>query len=101
MATSAVEHEQAEQPRCWCCGNLFVDSELTRLGNHPEVGVCAGCARWLHRRAGSGVDARLRQAPGAWVRRAVGVVRGRVIRSGAPDSPLLGPLLRRLDRHLP
>ena len=53
MATPAVEHAQAEQPICWCCGKTFVEEfELTPLGEHPEVRVCAMCAHWLHRRAG-------------------------------------------------
>lgn len=101
MATPAVEHEQADQPVCWCCGKTFVeDSELTRLGAHPEVGVCAMCAHWLQRRARWAVDAR-RRTPGALVRRGVGSARGRVMRAGAHDWPIIGPLLRRLDQYLP
>ena len=100
MATAAVQQQQADQPVCWCCGNTFEDSDLTRLGTHPEVGVCAGCAHWLHRRARSAADTR-RRTPGAWVRRSVDSARGRVIRAGAHDWPLIGSLLRRLDRHLP
>ena len=101
MATPAVEHEHTEQPTCWCCGKTIVEeSELTRLGDHPEVRVCAMCALWLHRRARSAADAG-RRAPSAWVRRGVGSARGRVMRAGIHDWPLIGPVLRRLDRHLP
>ena len=39
----------------------FTEQNLVRLGNHPEVAVCPGCAHWLHRRAHSGIDA----GPGA------------------------------------
>ena len=100
MATAAVEHEQAEQPFCWCCGNTFEESDLTRLGTHPEVGVCRGCAKWLHRRARS-VGENGRRRRDGWVLRAVDAARTRVMRAGVHDWPLVGPLLRRLDRHLP
>ena len=100
MVAAAVAHDQVELPVCWCCGSTFAEQDLTRLGNHPEVGVCAGCAHWLHRRARSAADAN-RRTPAAVVRRGLDAARGRVIRAGAQDWPVLGPLLRRLDRHLP
>ena len=100
MATAAVEHEQAEQPSCWCCGNTFEESDLTRLGNHPEVGLCSSCAKWLHRRARSaGENGRRRR--GGWVLRAVDAARTRAMRAGVHDWPLVGRLLRLLDRRLP
>lgn len=99
-ASVAVEHEQVDRLFCWCCGNGFDEQDLTRLGTRPEVGVCAGCAQWLHRRARSASDSG-RRTPGAAVRRTVAAVRGRVMRAGAQDWPVVGPLLRRLDRHLP
>jgi hypothetical protein len=97
---AAVEHDQAERAWCWCCGNTFDEADLTRLGSHPEVGVCAGCAQWLHRRARSAADTGSR-TPAAWTRRGVNTIRGRVMRAGIQDWPVVGPLLRRLDRHLP
>jgi hypothetical protein len=99
-AQAPVEDEQVERPWCWCCGNTFDEQDLSRLGTHPEVGVCAGCAQWLHRRARSAAETG-RRTPGATARRAVGAVRARVIRAGAQDWPVVGFLLRRLDRHLP
>ena len=100
MAVGAVEHDQVERSACWCCGNTFEDQDLTRLGNHPEVGVCAGCARWLNRRARASAD-RGEHSAGAWMRRGIQAARSAVVRAGAPDWPVVGPLLRRLDRHLP
>lgn len=99
-AEAAVEHEQAERRTCWCCGNTFEERDLSRLGSHPEVGVCAGCAQWLHRRARSSAETGARTL-GAVTRRAMVAVRGRVMRAGLQDWPILGLLLRRLDRHLP
>ncbi len=100
MTTGAAEHEHAVHPHCWCCGNTFDDSDLTHLGANPEVAVCAGCAHWLNRRARAAADRGL-GTPGARVRRVVGSARGRVMRAGAHDWPVIGALLRRLDRHLP
>lgn len=99
-AQPAVEGEQVGREVCWCCGNTFDERDLSRLGSRPEVGVCAGCAQWLHRRSRAAADAGHR-SPGAVLRRTVGVVRDRVMRAGVQDWPLLGSLLRRLDRHLP
>ncbi|WP_427384503.1 hypothetical protein [Janibacter sp. G56] len=99
-AQAAVQDEQAQRPSCWCCGNTFDEQDLSRLGTHPEVGVCAGCAQWLHRRARSTAETG-RRTPGAAARRAVSAVRGRVMRAGVQDWPVVGFLLRRLDKHLP
>lgn len=99
-AQAAVQDEQAQRPACWCCGNTFDEQDLSRLGTHPEVGVCAGCAQWLHRRARSASETGARTT-GAAARRAVSAARGRVMRAGAQDWPVVGSLLRRLDRHLP
>jgi hypothetical protein len=99
MAVAAIEHEQEEDPTCWCCGSTFSEEGLVRLGNHPEVGVCPRCAQWLHRRARSSVDAG-RRTPVTVMRRGLDTARGRVMRAGAQHWPVVGPLLRRLDRHL-
>ncbi|GAA2025731.1 hypothetical protein GCM10009740_14340 [Terrabacter terrae] len=100
MAAIAQEHGQVQIPSCWCCGNTFDGRDLTRLGSQPEVGVCAGCALWLSRRARSEADSGHR-TPGARLRRWVVSTRDAVTRAGLQDWPALGPLLRRLDRHLP
>ncbi|MEU4518872.1 hypothetical protein AB0F52_09150 [Amycolatopsis sp. NPDC024027] len=51
--TAQPAHEDAttSAPRCWCCGAERHDDELVHLGNHPDVAVCVGCDRWLHRGA--------------------------------------------------
>lgn len=85
---------------CWCCGEARPESELLRLGLHPEVGVCPRCARWLHRRAQERADEQ-RPGPAAWLRGGVRSARSVVIAHHWHDRPVIGPLLRRLDRHLP
>ncbi|GAB3069460.1 hypothetical protein GCM10027080_08530 [Pedococcus soli] len=99
-AELAVEHEHLGHPSCWCCGNTFDEADLSRLGSHPEVGVCAGCAQWLHRRARASAEVG-RRTPGAILRRTVAAAREGVTRAGAQDWPVVGARLRRLDRHLP
>lgn len=99
-AQPAAAQNVTDRPTCWCCGNEFDETDLTRLGTHPEVGVCSGCAHWLHRRARAATE-RERPGLGPRARRVIDAARGRVMRAGAHQWPLVGPLLRRLDRHLP
>lgn len=100
MAEVALDAASDEQPECWCCGGSFDEVELTRLGAHPEVGLCVGCAQWAHRRARARRDEAVR-GPAATLRRVVGTLRERVIRSGVHEWPILGSALRWIDRHLP
>jgi hypothetical protein len=85
---------------CWCCGQARGEADVVRLGSHPEVAVCLGCARFLHQRARAREDS-LRPSPGTRVRNAIRAGRSFVVQRGWQDRRLLGPLLRRLDRHLP
>jgi hypothetical protein len=86
--------------QCWCCGHPRGEQDVVRLGDHPEVRVCLGCAHFLHQRARAQEDT-LRPSLGALARDAVRAARGFVIQRGWEDKRVLGPLLRRLDRHLP
>lgn len=40
-----------EELACYCCGKSFNAGDLVRFDQHPQDGVCAGCAVWLHERA--------------------------------------------------
>ena len=85
---------------CWCCGQARAEADVVRLGSHPEVAVCLGCARFLHQRARAREDS-LRPSPGTLVRNVIRAGRSFVVQRGSQDGRLLGPVLRRLDRHLP
>ena len=98
--SEAPEAVQTSTPVCWCCGSRYDESDLVRLGSHPEVGVCFGCARFLQRQAAERLDER-GQPAGARIRGGVRRARGWVIQRGWHDRPVIGGLLRRLDRHLP
>jgi hypothetical protein len=82
---------------CWCCSTTTPEDGVVRLGDHPEVAICLDCAHLLHRRArerrATRAGRRLHRL-GEWMRDAV-------VRSGLLDRPVLGGLLRRIDRHLP
>jgi hypothetical protein len=98
--TVADEKSQPSAPLCWCCGNQFEESDLVRLGTHSEVAVCFGCARFLHRRAVAQEDQH-RTTPAGRIRSIISAVREWIITHDWHHLPLLGPLLHRLDRHLP
>lgn len=87
--------------RCWCCGNEFTPAELTRLGSHPEVGVCANCAKWLWRRAQHSQDEGQAGGVASAARRLVFRTRERVISAGLHNWPLIGRGLHWIDRKLP
>jgi len=85
---------------CWCCGQLRAERVVVRLGEHPEVAVCFGCAHVLHQRARAQEDAD-RPSPAARARDLLRAARELVIRRGWHTRPVIGPLLRRLGTRLP
>lgn len=54
-----------DQVPCFCCGALLEGSEIIRFELHPQQGVCADCAAWLHKQAQP--PAR-KAGPGVWRR---------------------------------
>ena len=71
-----------------------------RLGAHPEVGICGACAVDIKQRAGQRQD-ELSPTWGTTVRTGVRRLREGVIAQGWHQRPLIGPILRRINRHLP
>jgi hypothetical protein len=94
------DQEHTVTPSCWCCSTQYPQAELVRLGQHPEVGVCLGCARWLQRRAVQRHDEH-HPSPAARMRTGIQRIRTTVIRRGWHERGILGNLLRWIDRHLP
>jgi hypothetical protein len=102
--TTAVDSGGAEtgppDGACWCCGRQFPPDRLVRLGSHPEVAVCLGCAHFLHRQARRRADAQHASIAG----RLRDVLRGGrrvVVERGWHQRPVLGRPLRWLGRYLP
>ncbi len=73
---------------------------MARLGAHPEVTVCAPCARSLARAVQAASDGTSR-APLARLRRISLEIRGFVVRRGWHRRGVVGRILRWAGRHLP
>lgn len=99
-AAAATESNAAETLKCWCCGSAYQEAELVRLASHPEVGVCLGCAHFLHQQARGREDA-LRPSPAARVRDQLRTARRVVMQRGWHQKPVIGGPLRWLGRRLP
>jgi len=99
-AAAATESDAAETLHCWCCGTVYEESDLVRLGSHPEVAVCLACAHYLHLQARGREDAR-HPSPTSRVRDQLRAARQLVIRRGWQRSRVIGAPLRWLGRHLP
>ncbi|HEX3827990.1 MAG TPA: hypothetical protein VHV82_12035 [Sporichthyaceae bacterium] len=83
---------------CWCCGKNKQESQLLHLGSRPEAAVCLDCAMHLRRRAREQEAAnpvlRMLHAGGRRVRETV-------MASGVHKRPVIGPVLRWVNRRLP
>ena len=82
---------------CWCCGRITDQDALVYLGNHPEVGICINCVRFLGRRARDYQATVMRQR----LRSAAESIRGEVMARGWHERPVIGPALRWVNQHLP
>jgi hypothetical protein len=82
---------------CWCCGRITSEEALVRLGNHPEVGVCVNCVRFLGRRARDYQAAVMRKQ----LRGAAESIRGEVMSRGWHERPVIGRALLWINRHVP
>ncbi|WP_123371874.1 hypothetical protein [Cellulomonas sp. PhB150] len=85
---------------CWCCGGTFAQDELSHLGAHPEVAVCAGCARYLNRRATEAADRRRPSLAGRG-RAVIQRARAFVVERRWHERRVIGPVLSWIDRLLP
>jgi hypothetical protein len=94
--TSTAVGEVSESS-CWCCGRITGERALVRLGNHPEVGVCVSCVRFLGRRARDYQASVARQQ----LRRAAESIRSEVMSRGWHERPVVGPVLLWVNRHVP
>jgi hypothetical protein len=73
---------------------------MVHLGNHPEVALCRGCARWAGKQAGQ-IDDRSKTGPLVAARNGLRSARQEVIRRGWHRSRVLGAPLRWIGKRLP
>lgn len=100
-AMTAAGTDVGEQTgECWCCGNEHAESGLLHLGSHPEVTVCLGCGEYLAQRARERRDGMSPSIAGRG-RDLLRSGRRFVVHHGWHERPVVGPVLRRLGRHLP
>ena len=100
MTTAPDTDENTAAAACWCCGNPYPSTALITLDAHPETVVCRQCATYLGRRAKAANDALNPTLPGH-LRSVISAGRNQVIRLQLHERPILGKLLRTIDRHLP
>jgi len=84
-------------PHCWCCGNSYPENDLVHLGEHPEVAVCAACARYLNRRSRAATSTATSRRLYVTAQK----VRDAVTARGWHEHPKIGPSLTWIDRHVP
>jgi hypothetical protein len=95
-----VEERVSGDAECWCCATTYPVDAMIHLGNHPEVTVCRRCAHFLHQQARALEDAET-DGLGSRARDVIRSARRTIVEGGWHRNPIVGPALRRLDRHLP
>jgi hypothetical protein len=98
IAAPAADSNTAQPLECWCCGSTHPESGLVRLGRHPEVGVCLGCAHFLHQQARGRVNAQ-HPSMASRVRDQLRAARRMVTQRGWHQRPVIGKPLRWLGRR--
>jgi hypothetical protein len=100
IRTAVEDADIPNRSECWCCGLSQPPERLARLGNHPEVGVCLRCARYLHKQA-RGIEDHDRGGPFVIVRDQLRYLRRGIIEKGWSRRPIIGMALRWIGRYTP
>jgi hypothetical protein len=98
----AVEDAEVEpcSCSCWCCGATDAPERMVHLGNHPEVALCLGCARWAAKEAWAIEDQRRTRLVVRARDRFRSIRRG-VVNRGWHRRRVLGGPLRWIGKRLP
>jgi hypothetical protein len=83
---------------CWCCGRQQPETRLLRLSARPDAAVCLDCVAHLRQRA------RAHEDPPPVARQLNTIasrLRGAVMIIGLHKKPVIGPLLRWVNRRSP
>ncbi|HEY2296438.1 MAG TPA: hypothetical protein VGH43_01820 [Jatrophihabitans sp.] len=89
-----------ESSECWCCGAVGDPDRMVHLGNHPEVALCIGCARWAAQQAW-GLEDRSKSGPLVAARDGLRAARRTVIEHGWQHNRVIGGPLRWIGKRLP
>ena len=99
-APTAAEAAPLDPSQCWCCDATDDPARMVHLGNHPEVALCLGCARWAAKEAGE-IEDRGRTGAGVRARDLFRAARHGVVRRGWHRSRLFGAPLHWIGRWFP
>jgi hypothetical protein len=97
---SAVDDAELNRSECWCCGAVDDPARMVHLGNHPEVVLCVGCARWASKQAWE-IEDRAKSGPLVSGRDRLRAARRSVIEHGWHNSRWFGGPIRWLGKRLP
>lgn len=101
MATfAAAEDADLNPSACWCCGAIDAPDRMVRLGNHPEVALCLGCARWAAKEAWE-IEDQDRTDPLVRARDCFRAIRRSVVDRGWHTQRVFGGPLRWIGKRLP
>ncbi|PYI65491.1 hypothetical protein CVV68_18150 [Arthrobacter livingstonensis] len=97
--TTEEPGSEPEEQMCWCCGTVYPESRLIRLGSRPEAGVCLNCTIHLRRRARERL-AEGRRPLARWKAQVSRQSREQIMEHHWHQRPIIGPILRWINRHL-
>ena len=97
---TAVEDEQVEPTRCWCCGAVEDPTQMVHLGNHPEVALCLRCARWASKQAWE-IEDKGKTGTLVRARKQFRALRRSVVQHGWHNSRWFGGPIRWIGKRLP
>lgn len=103
MDTTLSQEQPPANPlpgECWCCGSINEPDRMVHLGNHPEVSVCASCARWAAKEAAE-IEDRDGTGPLVLGRDVLRTVRRFVVARGWHRSRFVGGVLRWIGKRMP
>lgn len=96
----AEENAHPDPSACWCCGRIDTRESMVHLGNHPEVALCLGCARWAAQQA-SEIEDHGRTGPLVRARGWFRSLRREVVDRGWHTHRVFGAPLRWIGKRLP
>lgn len=97
---TAVEDAHMDPSQCWCCDAIEDPARMVHLGNHPEVALCLGCARWAAKEAGD-IEDQGNTGLAVRARHLVRAARHGVVSKGWHRNRLIGGPLRWIGKWVP
>ncbi len=97
---TASDESSVELSECWCCGAMNDPARMVHLGNHAEVALCLGCARWAAKQAWA-IEDESKAGPVVIIRDRLRGMRRHVVDRGWHKNRIIGGPLRWIGKRLP